>query len=113
MFDRIDTICLTVSHIEQSSIWYQELGFKVAFRGANHQVLTIGDSGTPLTIEEGNIDSKENKTYPILFTNDIKRTYQKLKEKNIKVSERCADGNNHFFDFYDLDNNKLQVCYWE
>ncbi|MEC5425860.1 VOC family protein [Virgibacillus sp. C22-A2] len=113
MFERIDTICLTVSNVEQSSIWYQELGFKVTFKGEGYRVLSVGTSGVPLTIEEGRISSKENHTYPILFTKDIKNTYLKLKEKGIKGTELQDDGDNYFFDFYDLDNNKLQVCFWE
>ncbi|WP_112180468.1 MULTISPECIES: VOC family protein [Paraliobacillus] len=113
MFERIDTVCLTVRNVEQSSIWYQELGFKVAFKGDGYQVFTIGNSGVPLTIEEGSVSSQENSTYPIFFTTDIKNTYLKLKEKGVEVTKLKDDGDNKFFDFYDLDNNKLQVCFWE
>lgn len=112
MFERIDTICLTVSNVEKSSIWYQKLGFKVAFKGESYRVLSVANSGTPLTIEEGSISSNENQTYPILFTKDIRNTFTKLKEKGVKVTELQDDGNNIFFDFYDLDSNKLQVCFW-
>ncbi|SDM80190.1 VOC family protein [Sediminibacillus halophilus] len=113
MFERIDTVCLTVSNLEESSIWYQKLGFKVAFKGEGYQVFTIGNSGIPLTIEEGNVDSPDNSTYPIFFTNDIKTTYVNLKEKGVEVTELKDDGDNTFFDLYDLDKNKLQVCFWE
>ncbi|MGD6793662.1 VOC family protein [Metabacillus indicus] len=112
MFERIDTVCLTVSNVERSSIWYQELGFQVAFRGGSYQVFTIGNGGVPLTIEEGSISSNENSTYPIFFTKDIKSTYLKLKEIGVEVTELQDDGGNTFFDFYDIDNNKLQVCFW-
>ncbi|WP_053217345.1 VOC family protein [Virgibacillus senegalensis] len=113
MFERIDTICLTVKNVEQSSAWYQELGFKVAFKGKGYRVLTVGNSEVPLTIEEGSITKEENQTYPIFFTKDIKDTYKKLQEKGVAVTELEDDGDNNFFDFYDLDNNKLQVCFWE
>ena len=113
MFERIDTVCLMVSNVEESSIWYEELGFKVTFKGEGYRVFTIGNSGVPLTIEQGNVSSKENSTYPIFFTKDIKNTYLKLLEKGVKVSVLKNDGDNTFFDFYDLDNNKLQVCFWE
>ncbi len=112
MFERIDTVCLTVSNVEKSSMWYQKLGFKVAYKGEGYQVFTIGNSGIPLTIEEGNVAS-QNSTYPIFFTNDIKNTYGNLKEKGVEVTELKNDGDNTFFDFYDLDENKLQVCFWE
>lgn len=113
MFERIDTICLTVSNVEQSSTWYQEIGFKVAFEGEGYRVLTVGNSEVPLTIEEGSMSSKENQAYPIFFTKDINNTFKKLQEKDVEVTELQDDGDNKFFDFYDLDNNKLQVCFWE
>jgi len=113
VFERIDTLCLTVSNIEQSSSWYQELGFKVAFKGESYRILTVGNSEVPLTIEEGSRSSKENGAYPIFFTKDIKNTYKNLREKGVKVTEIRDDGDKSFFDFYDLDNNKLQVCFWE
>ena len=113
MFDRIDTVCLTVSNLEQSSIWYQELGFKVAFKGEGYQIFNIGNSGVPLTIEEGIVSSLESSTYPIFFTKDIQNVYVKLIEKGVEVTELKDDGNNNFFNFYDLDDNKLQVCFWE
>lgn len=113
MFERIDTVCLTVSNVEQSSIWYQELGFKVAYKGVGYQVFTIGSSGVPFTIEEGSVSPQANSIYPIFFSNDIKNTYEKLKEKGVEVTEIKDDGDNRFFDFYDLDKNKMQVCFWE
>lgn len=113
MFERIDTICLTVSNVEQSSIWYQALGFKVAFSGEGYQILSVGGGGVSLTIEEGEVSAEANPAYPIFFTKDIKNTYLKLKEQGIKATEIQEDGDNIFFDFYDLDHNKLQACFWE
>ncbi|WP_088036007.1 VOC family protein [Evansella clarkii] len=113
MFERLDTICLTVSNVEQSSNWYQALGFTVAFHGEGYRVLTVGNSEVPLTIEEGTSTSRVNQAYPIFFTKDIKNTYKKLQEKGVEVTEIHEDGDNTFFDFYDLDKNRLQVCFWE
>ncbi|MBW3111641.1 VOC family protein [Bacillus sp. MCCB 382] len=113
MFERIDTICLTVSNLEQSSKWYQELGFNVSFSGVGYQIFTVGNGGVPFTIEEGNVSSKESSIYPIFFSSNIKDTYLKLKEKGIKVTDINDDGDNTYFDFYDLDDNRMQVCYWE
>ncbi|MBU9722733.1 MULTISPECIES: VOC family protein [Bacillaceae] len=133
MFERIDTICLTVSNVEKSSVWYEELGFKVTFQGEGYRVLSVGKSEVPLTIEEGSkgsnkdlrktvsMDSSkaksiayhENQAYPIFFTRDIEGTYKKLRNKGVEVTEIRDDGDNKYFDFYDLDHNKLQVCFWE
>ncbi|WP_339147828.1 MULTISPECIES: VOC family protein [unclassified Sutcliffiella] len=115
MIERIDTLCLRVSDIEKSSDWYQELlGLKVAFKGEGYQVLNVGDgSSVPLTIEKGDTNPGDNQSYPIFFSKDIKRTYKNLKEQGVSVSELHNDGVNKFFNFYDLDGNKLQVCFFE
>jgi len=115
MIERMDTVCLKVNDIEASSSWYQEtLGFKESFKGEGYRVLSIGDSGAALTIKEGDEGTLPgNHAYPIFFAKEIEQTREKLKEQSIKVSELKKDGRNTFFDVYDLDNNKLQVCYWE
>ncbi|MBN8191851.1 VOC family protein [Bacillus sp. NTK074B] len=113
MFERIDSICLTVSNLEQSSKWYQELGFNVSFSGEGYRIFTVGNGGVPFTIEEGKVSSKDSPVYPIFFSSTIDETYVKLKEKGIKVTDIKCDGDNTYFDFYDLDDNRMQVCYWE
>ncbi|MFD2044042.1 VOC family protein [Ornithinibacillus salinisoli] len=114
MIERIDTVCLKVSNVEESRTWYQKtLGFEEAFKGEGYCILNIGNSGVPLTIEEGRTSSHQEGTYPIFFTKDIEQIYEKLKEQGVNVSEIQKDGVNMFFDFYDMDNNKLQVCFWE
>lgn len=113
LLDRIDTICLTVSNVEKASAWYQDiLGLKESFNGGCYRILTIGNSKVPLTIEEGDVKSSHNQIYPIYFSKSIENTYEILKENGVAVSELQSDGVNNFFDFYDLDGNKLQVCYW-
>lgn len=114
MIERIDTICLKVSNVEAASAWYQEiLGFKEAFRADHYCILSIGDSRVPLTIEQGNGGANKDGTYPIFFSKDPEKTFSKLKEMGVEVEEIQRDGANTFFDFYDLDHNKLQICYWE
>ncbi|MEK3796879.1 VOC family protein [Peribacillus sp. FSL H8-0477] len=115
MIERMDTVCLKVHDVAASSLWYQEiLGFKESDKGDGYRVLSIGDSGTALTIEEGDEGTLPgNHAYPIFFTKDIEQTRTKLMEQSIKVSQLKKEGRNTFFDVYDIDNNKLQVCYWE
>ena len=78
MFERIDSIFLTVSNLEQSSKWYQELGFNVSLSGVGYQIFSAGNGGIPLTIEEGNASSKESSIYPVFFSSTIEETYVKL-----------------------------------
>ncbi|WP_261129284.1 VOC family protein [Bacillus sp. Marseille-Q3570] len=114
MIERIDTVCLLVNDVEISSKWYQDvLGFKEVFMEEGYRVLSVGTGSVPLTIEEGDPNPTPNQNYPIFFTKDIKQTYEKLKEHGVKVGEIHNDDVNNFFDFYDLDNNKLQVCFFE
>ncbi|MFG6120149.1 VOC family protein [Thalassobacillus sp. B23F22_16] len=114
MFERLDTICLSVTNLDQSSAWYQKvLGLDLVFKGEGYRVFAIGESEVPLTIEEGHPGQGKKTTYPIFFTKDINQTYEKLLKSDVKVSEIEADGTNRYFDFYDLDNNRLQVCFWK
>ncbi|WP_273126928.1 VOC family protein [Bacillus weihaiensis] len=114
MIERIDTICITVSNLKLSSDWYHNvLGFTVSFCGEGYQILHVGKGSVPLTIEEGDTSRHTNHSYPIFFTTNIRDAYQTISEKGIKVSELQNDGKNIYFEFYDLDNNKLQVCYYE
>ncbi|WP_156290031.1 VOC family protein [Oceanobacillus salinisoli] len=116
LIDRIDTICLKVSNIEQSSKWYQEvLGFKEIFKGDNYLILGVGSSEIPLTLEKETVNhaSKRNQVYPIFYTRNIEEAYKKLQKYKVKTSDIQNDGINQFLDLYDLDENRLQVCYWE
>lgn len=89
MIERMDTVCLKVHDVAASSLWYQEiLGFKESDKGDGYRVLSIGDSGTALTIEEGDEGTLPgNHAYPIFFTKDIEQTRTKLMEQSIKVSQ--------------------------
>lgn len=115
MIERIDTLCMKVKNVKKSSDWYEELlGFSVVFKDKGYRVLRIGDgTGVPLTIEEGNNTHHTEQSYPIFYSSDICGLYAKLKAHHVRVSELNDDGVNHFFDFFDLDDNKLQVCYFK
>ena len=114
LVEKIDTICLKVSDVEQASLWYQEtLGLQEHYREDHYVILKIGTSGVPLTLEKGMTDGNENFSYPILFSTNIENTLNVLTEKGVRVTKIQKDGLNTFFSFYDMDGNKLQVCYWE
>lgn len=114
LFEKIDTICLKVSDVEKSSLWYQDiLGFKESLKGKNYRILLLDKDTIPLTIEEGGVAPSSNQAYPIFYTRNIKAVYEKLKENQVTIGEMEMDGINQYFDFYDLDGNHLQACYWE
>lgn len=113
----MDTICLTVNNVELAGKWYQEmLELKESYQGDGYRIYSFAEGGVPLTIEEGNMNKTsptQHHVYPIFFSKDIAKTYETLKEKGVNVEEIQHDGVNTFFDFYDLDGNRLQVCYFE
>ncbi|GGF18239.1 hypothetical protein GCM10010954_16210 [Halobacillus andaensis] len=114
MIERIDTLCMIVSDIERSARWYEKtLGFTVVFTGDDYRVLQVGEGSVPLTIEEGDVSSNTNHTYPIFFSKDSKKLHNQLEASGVNVSDLHNDGVNQFFNFYDPDGNKLQVCYFE
>ncbi|THE13035.1 VOC family protein [Bacillus timonensis] len=114
LLERIDTICLTVSDVEKASTWYQEvLELSESYNGGHYRILSVGNSGVPLTIEEGKVNPSNRQVYPIFYTENIEEVYKVLQEKHVKVSKIQIDGVNRFFEFYDPDGNKLEVCYWK
>ncbi|WP_113927907.1 VOC family protein [Bacillus sp. P14.5] len=114
MFERIDTICLKVRDIKRACEWYKEkLDCSVSFAGEGYRVLTIGkEVGIPLTIEEGERVLSSDHNYPIFFTKDIHIAHRKLIDNDVTTEKLHFDGDNHYFTFYDLDGNKLQVCHY-
>ncbi|WP_431802305.1 VOC family protein [Halobacillus andaensis] len=114
MIERIDTLCMIVSDVEKSARWYKEaLDFKAVFIGEGYRVLQVGDGGTPLTIEEGQVQPKPNQPYPIFFSTQITKLHENLRTQGVRVSDVHNDEVNQYFKFYDPDGNQLQVCYFE
>lgn len=113
IFEKVDTICLKVSDVEKASFWYQNvLGFRESFKDKHYRILSIANSVIPITIEEGEVSPSSNQAYPIFYTKNIEASYERLKENGVTVSAIETDGVNQYFDFYDLDGNHLQACYW-
>lgn len=111
LFERIDTVCLAVRDIGKAKEWYSDkLKLKVIFQEANYAILSTGESSIPLTIEEGEV-TPNNSTYPIFYTTNITAVHKELSEKGVKSTEIVNEGSNIFFDIFDPDGNKMQVCY--
>ncbi|WP_233880660.1 VOC family protein [Virgibacillus halodenitrificans] len=109
LFERIDTVCLAVSDIEKAKKWYGD-NLKLKVQEANYAILSTGDSGIPLTIEEGEI-TPNNSTYPIFYTMNIVEVHKELSEKGVKSTEIVKEESNTFFDIFDPDGNRMQVCF--
>lgn len=113
LIERIDTVCLKVRDIEKSSKWYQEmLGLVEYYKEEHYVILKIGEGDIPLTLERGE-PSGQDTAYPIFFSSTLDEAHQILSERGVKVSYIQKDGLNTFFELYDLDGNKSQICFWK
>ncbi|GGJ76335.1 VOC family protein [Virgibacillus salexigens] len=111
LFERVDTVCLGVSDIGKAKQWYSEmLELKVIFQENNYAVLSSGDSSIPLTIEEGEV-APNNSIYPIFYATNIEEVHKDLSGKGVKLTEIVKEGSNTFFNIFDPDGNRMQVCY--
>ena len=114
LVSRIDTVCVKVRDIEKSSSWYQEiLGLKEYYKEEHYAILKIGNGSIPLTLEKGEPTGQEHATYPIFFSSSLDEAHQSLSNRGVKVSDIYKDGLNTYFEFYDIDGNKSQICYWK
>lgn len=84
--------------------------FNQSFKGDNYRILSIGNSAVPLTIEEGDVDTACSQVYPVFYSENIENIFEILKGKSVHDSDMQHDDVNAFFDLYDLDGNRLQVC---
>lgn len=113
LIERIDTICLKVRDIEKSSRWYQEmLGLVEHYKEEHYVILKIGEGDISLTLEKGE-PSGQDTAYLIFFSSILDEAHQVLSERGVKVSDIQKDGLNTFFELYDLDGNKSQICFWK
>ncbi len=87
------------------------LDLHVVFQERSYAILSPGEGSIPLTIEEGKTIQAIT-IYPIFYTEDIDHSYQKLSEKGVNVTEIVQKGANTYFDLFDPDGNKMQVCYY-
>lgn len=114
LIERIDTVCLKVRDIKTASSWYQEmLGLEEQYREEHYAILKIGKSGIPLTLEKGEPNGGGNSTYPIFFSSSIDEAHKTLSSRGVTVTDIQQDDLNTYFELFDLDGNKSQVCYWK
>ncbi|WP_413381796.1 VOC family protein [Alkalihalobacillus sp. 1P02AB] len=111
MLDRIDTICVTVSDLDNSLNWYADkLKLNVINREDDYAILKVGNSHVPFTIEVGEVKANAS-VYPIFFSSDLEKVHRQLRKQDVIVTDIVQVGANTFFDLFDLDGNRLQVCF--
>lgn len=112
LFQKVDTVFVTVENMEKTSDWYQEmLDLKQIWQNEYISVLSTG-TGTPVTLMLK--DDTDNKQPLFNFlTPDIEKAHKHLKEKGVDVEPIIKEKGLKTFDFIDPEGNKLNVCYLE
>ncbi|WP_394137787.1 VOC family protein [Cytobacillus oceanisediminis] len=116
IFKRIDTVFLQVGDFEKAIDWYSTvLGFPVRWKDglSGYAALEIGE--TPLTLVRSSKEVKERKDSHIsfnFFVDDIEKARRHLLQHKVKAEQIQDDGTVKWFEFEDLDGNKLGVCHF-
>ncbi|PWW28809.1 glyoxalase/bleomycin resistance protein/dioxygenase superfamily protein [Cytobacillus oceanisediminis] len=116
MFKRIDTVFLQVKDFEKAIDWYSTvLGFPVRWKDdqGGYAALEIGE--TPLTLVRSTERIKERKDSHIsfnFFVVDIEIAHRHLLQHRVKAEPLQDDRTAKWFEFEDLDGNKLGVCHF-
>lgn len=109
--DKIGGVFIPVSNIEQARDWYCDI-LDLPTDGEIHfgHIYVL-----PLNGQNIILDSKIHAPEHIhkvpafqLLTDDIKRSYEYLKQKNVHITTEIENG--HWFNFKDLDGNIIMVC---
>ncbi|KAA0549849.1 VOC family protein [Bacillus sp. BGMRC 2118] len=114
--DEIHYIRIPVKNLEQSIDWYTEtLGFQLRFSQKDLAVLAL-QSGALYVLVKADRDSRGHFTvngqpvFSVGFTTKrISEFHEYLITKNVSVESIQENEGHHYFHFYDLNGNKLQV----
>ncbi|MFD1736331.1 VOC family protein [Bacillus salitolerans] len=111
ILNQIGTVFIPVSNIEKARDWYCDLlGIE-----ANGEILfghlyVLPMNGTGIVLDSKIYSEEAIITTPLfhLNTEDIERSYQYMKDKNIELVGEIQ--HQHFFNFKDPDGNHLMIC---
>lgn len=122
MINKIGKITIYVENQEKAKeFWTGKVGFVVKAEnpmGPNMTWLEVGPSEDEFTtfvlyekklMKAQNPDINTGHPSVLLSTNNIDETYNKLKEKNVKVDELMKMPYGSMFTFYDQDGNQYLV----
>jgi len=119
MFKRIDTVFLPVQDTYRSIKWYQEkCGFSLKWHDeANgYAAMGIGNGETAFTLMRNTrveVSSHAEHECFNLYTSDIHATHQYMLDAGVEATPVQSGGNMEFFQFVDLDGNRIGVCSFE
>jgi len=113
-----DNYTVDVRNLSAAREWYRE---KLGLRESHDR--REDDSGRPfadLQIPSADIfislielgpGASPGKPHVIFYAKNLQKAHQWLAERGVAVDSPSTDsGGNHFFRFYDLDGNAIEVC---
>lgn len=111
------SISVGVRDLQRATAWYQEkLKLKLTpFHSEDYEALLSFDkddeTGIALCLIPPGEEQANVEEHPILFTKKIEQAHQEFLSKDIKVGPIQSDsGGNRFFEFWDVDGNKIEIC---
>jgi len=112
-----ESISVGVRNLQTAIAWYQEkLRLKLtALKSEDFEaLLSFGkedDTGVALVLIPPGETAANVPGHPILFAKNIEKAHREFVSKGIRVGLLQSDsGGNRFFQFYDLDENIIEVC---
>ncbi|MER2170363.1 MAG: VOC family protein [Psychrobacillus psychrodurans] len=116
LFNGIHYFRIPVINLGESLSWYSEcLKLKLRFKKDDLAVFEL-ETGPLLVLVEADINSRGHflkdgqAEFSVGFTTqNINELYKYLLSQDVKVESIQEDEGHHFFYFYDLNGNKLQV----
>ncbi len=100
-----------VKDVNKAAIWYEEnLGLTRLDQIDGMVFLSINGDNTKLALIKSIEESVSSYAIVDFQTDDIKKIYQQLQNKSVKVDSLANPGGPYWeFHFYDLDGNKMKI----
>jgi catechol 2,3-dioxygenase-like lactoylglutathione lyase family enzyme len=114
LFKRIDTVFLPVRNLDAAVAWYtRTLGFTPLWSSGNYAALSAGETAFTLYQPEGAHRPYADHAPFNFYASDVHAAHRALKEAGAQVEDIQSQPGIHFFDFMDLDGNRLGICHFE
>ncbi|GLB60010.1 VOC family protein [Cytobacillus sp. NCCP-133] len=117
IFKRIDTVFLQVRDFDQAIDWYSTvLGLPVRWKDDQGGYAALEAGKTPLTLVRAPSKKPDDESSHMLFNfyvSDIEKAHKHLHQHEVMAGPIQDDGTVKWFEFEDLDGNKLGVCHFE
>jgi catechol 2,3-dioxygenase-like lactoylglutathione lyase family enzyme len=114
-FEGIDTVILRVRDLDAARAWYTErLGFRESFGDLAAGLVVLECGGrttiTLFALAPGESAGHAPVCWPVFHVRDAEGTRAALDARGVSVEPLQSDGTVRWFDFVDLEGNRLEAC---